>query len=121
MGRIEVLLEFKGNRTIICCEHSRIPEKVEQQISQVLGEESPDVFVLGSSGRRSTTTPYYLLQRWVTKWKSYINVDSLEQIKSEDRITVVLANKAESVEVCSYSDDACMHYQIQLLHKHNIN
>ena len=88
MEKIEVLFEFKEIRTIICCERVRIPEQVEQQISRIAGIESPKVFVLASRGRKSTTTQYYLLQRWVNKWKSYINVDSLEQLRNEDRLSV---------------------------------
>ena len=97
MGKIEVFFEFNESRTIICCERSRISETVELQISHILGVDSPKVFFLTSNGRRSTTTPYYLLQRWVNKWKSFIKVDSLEQVKNEDRLSVVLVNKENEV------------------------
>jgi len=90
---IEVLFEFKENRNIICCKPSRICEEAELQISIVSGVDcSPlKVFVLSSSRRRSVPGPYYLLQRWAPKWKCYINIDSVKQIKSDDRLSVVTA------------------------------
>ena len=101
--KLEILFEFKESRSIICCERPEISDEVELKMSRILGVDTrPRVFVLASRARRYTTAPYYLLQRWVEKWKCYINVDSLEQIKSEDRLSVTL-NKENKVRPCMHA------------------
>ena len=95
---IEVLFEYKA---IIQSKVTKICRQVERHLSDNIGLNDPRVFTLSSKGR-STITDYYLLQRWMSSWKTFVNVDSSEQLKNMDRITVY------QVSAVSSSDKVCI-------------
>lgn len=43
-------------------------------------------------------TDCYFLQRWCTKWKAYVDVDSTEQVMEGDRLSAVHNPAFESIE-----------------------
>ena len=98
---IEVLFEYKEYKAIIQSKVTKICRQVERHLSDNIGLNDPRVFTLSSKGR-STITDYYLLQRWMSSWKTFVNVDSSEQLKNMDRITVC------QVSAVSSSDKVCI-------------
>ena len=41
----------------------------------------------------------YFLQRWFHKWDAYIDVTDLEEIQSEDRLTIIVKPSQSPVKV----------------------
>lgn len=92
---IEILFEYQGHRK---CKRSKILESIEKSLVDLVGlpqsSASPvtavKVHTLQSS-RRVRGKPgkkYYLLQRYVKDWSAFINVDSLEQVRNRDTLTI---------------------------------
>ena len=95
---IEILFEYQGHRSILKCKRSKILESIEKSLVDLVGlpqsSASPvtavKVHTLQSS-RRVRGKPgkkYYLLQRYVKDWSAFINVDSLEQVRNRDTLTI---------------------------------
>ena len=89
---MEVLFEYSAAdyRSIIFSHPSKLCRNIEYHLQQA-GVSDPEVTVLSyapaskESGRERTR---FFLQRWDNKWSCYVNVDSLEEIISGDRLTV---------------------------------
>ena len=90
---VSVLFEFKGSKKELILSVSSICERVQEEL-MCLGV--PEAVV----------APYdqlppgegFILQRWIAKWNSFVNVQSVYEIKDEDRLTVV-----RKPRVCSES------------------
>jgi len=84
-------LEYNKSFTTIRSRRSSILLKVAEELKMLSGA---DIVVLTISSRnrlaRSGTlgSQYYLLQRWMDTWDTYVNVDSIEQLQDRDKLTV---------------------------------
>ena len=84
-------LEYNKSFTTIRSRRSNILLKVAEELKMLSGA---DIVVLTISSRnrqaRSGTlgSQYYLLQRWMDTWDTYVNVDSIEQLQDRDKLTV---------------------------------
>ena len=82
---IEVLFEYQGHRSVIKSKRSQLLDKITQNLICVGGlpqsstsaqSDMAEVHTLQSSRQaRGKERNYYLLQRYVKDWKTYINVD----------------------------------------------
>ena len=96
---IEILFQYQGHRSIVKCKRSKILENIEKSLVDLVGlpqsSASPEtaikVHTLQSSRRvrgKPAGKKYYLLQRYVKDWSAFINVDSIEQVRNRDTLTI---------------------------------
>lgn len=87
--KMEVLFEYSAAdyRCIICTQRSKLCRDIEYHLRQV-GVAEPEVAVLSYTASREERTRFFL-QRWDTRWRCYVNIDSFEEVVEGDRLTVV--------------------------------
>ena len=101
---MQFLFQHQGHRGILKCERSKILENVRETLHDLGGlphssstsASAIEVHTLQSNRKAAVlrkqaecgNKSYYLLQRYVEEWKTFINVDSLEQLKNRDTLTV---------------------------------
>ena len=106
---IEIVFEYQGNRLEVKCKRSVMKSKIEDALisiqTSLSGPSSAqanlaqptalEVHTLQSikkvSRKRLNNKRLYFVQRYISDWKGYINVDSTAQIKNKDVVTVVKA------------------------------
>jgi len=76
-----------SDKTEFYCRQSKICKKVGREIERALGVKRR-VCMLSPARARPKDGVYYLLQRWKSDWKSFINVDSLQQIEDQDKLVI---------------------------------
>ena len=95
MPPTEVLFEYHGYRSVICTHRSKICQEVERHFETSGADHNPRVVTVSSplqpddSNHDTSSSKVYFLQRWNPKWGSFVNVESVDDIKSEDRLSVV--------------------------------
>ena len=101
MDALSLLFEYEGMRAILNCKRSKIAKNIESNLAELAAlpqtsasESALEVHTLQSirtvrGKSKSSGIKYYLLQRYVKEWNTFINVDSMEQIKNRDILTVV--------------------------------
>ena len=99
---LKVLFEYQGHRSILKCKRSKILEDIGKGLADLThigldpqtsaSESVIEVHTLQSRrrvlGKPKPGVKCYLLQRYVKDWKTFINIDSIEQIKNLDTLTV---------------------------------
>lgn len=90
-GKIEVLFEYSEYRSVICCERSNICEEVEHHLA-LAGQLNEARVIVLSRNNANTHLNGYFLQKWSPKWGCFVNLDSLNEISGEDRLTVAKFN-----------------------------
>ena len=102
---IEVLFEYLEYRTIICCKRNDICEEVEHHLALAGQLNERRVIVLSRSKPKTQPNNGYILQKWVPRWGCFVNVESVNDINAEDRITVAKLNSeiSEVSWLCSLS------------------
>ena len=95
---MEVLLEYQGIRSILNCKRSKIVESIQNNLAELVvlrtsaSNSALEVHTLQSRrkvrGKSKLGTKYCLLQRYVKEWNTFINVDSIEQVKNRDILTI---------------------------------
>ena len=100
METIEILFEWKGSRRTIKC----AVEELCDRISQLLVSFGHlNALVLSSnvdSELKDSAKEVFLLQKYCSKWKTFVDVDFEGEISDGDRITVVANPALESPKVC---------------------
>lgn len=86
---IEVLFEWREHRSIIKSKRSQLLDKVTDNFICLAGQSDVQVHTLKSSRQARGKEKKYLLQRYVQEWKAYINLDTIEQVKNRDCVTIV--------------------------------
>lgn len=70
---------------------------MERHLKTSGADENPRVVIATLPPQPSSSTDVtrapsiYFLQRWIPKWRSFVNVESVNNIKREDRLTVAEA------------------------------
>ena len=129
---IQVLFQHQGHRSVLKCKRSNLLENVQKTLLDLGGlphssssEPAADTEVhMLQSNRKAAVRrkpadmykSYYLLQRYVEEWSTFVNVDSIEQVKTRDTLTVektvgLLTKPPETStepKVASYSQSSCM-------------
>ena len=104
---MEVLFQYQGHRCTLKCKRSVMREKVEEALitlqaglpgSSAQSASRIEVHTLQSIRKPATKKKHkdenksiYLLQRYVSGWKVFVNVDNAAQIRNRDVITVTVA------------------------------
>lgn len=134
---IEVLFEYQGHGTILKCKRSKLLESVENTMVEIVGlpqssassETDIKVHTLQSSRRvrGKAGNKYYLLQRYVKEWSTFINVDDVMQVRNRDTLTIAQTAVLNSTNeqpnnVSSQSlDRKVYHFSAHLLAKYLFN
>ena len=92
--------EYKKSCTMITSTRPTILPKIREELRILTGADN-EVLTIASRNRRAKCgtlgNKYCLLQRWMESWNMYVNIDSLDQVKSRDKLTVC--------EVVKHNDD----------------
>ena len=104
---IEVLFEWQGNRSIINAKQSELLDRITEIFATFSGQ-NVQIDTLQSSrkvtgGKFAKQGKYLLLQRYVDNWKTYVNVDSIHQVKNRDTLTVTQLSTLSSTSTESRS------------------
>ena len=78
---MEVLVEING---------SRRPLKpfTKESILELIRKHDKDAFLVLDNEDQAGNSPY-ILQRWSSKWKTFVDVSSLDEIEEHDKITII--------------------------------
>ena len=92
--KIHVLFEYAGSRRpLLVPRNGALCNAIERELEK-FGCVEPCVQVSAvlhaPSGGRS-----FLLQRWSTTWNAFVDVESIDDVESQDRLTVVPAPSQE--------------------------
>ncbi len=88
---IDILFDYKGSRKDCKATHSTLCKSIEHQLRS-FGECDPDPLVLSGCcpepEAKVDQQAIFLLQKWSVKWNAYVNVDRVEEINDQDRVSV---------------------------------
>lgn len=87
-NEIEVLFHWQNHRIAIKSKRSELLERITEIFVSFSGKEDAQIHTLQSSRKAKGKQRKYLLQHYVTSWKAYINVDSIDQVKDRDNLTI---------------------------------
>ena len=97
---VEVLFEYKGSRKVLCFQVSSVCDRVEQELRD-LGVTEPNVNLSAGLAKPDSENPNcFFLQKWCRKWGAFINVENIDEIHGDDRLTVVRKPTSSPVKVC---------------------
>ena len=83
---VEVLFEYKGSRKELILPVSTLCDRVEQEL-EGLGVSGATVTVSpGSAQTEDDNARTFFLQRWSSKWGTFVNVESVCEIGGGDRL-----------------------------------
>ena len=83
---MEVLLEYKGSKRVIKCANTELCDYVQSEL-HALGNPNARVYLAGHQLAPSSND--LILQRFATKWNSFVDVKNVEDVSSGDRLTVI--------------------------------
>lgn len=101
MADFDVLLEIDGSKRVLRVNADTVLVSVESE----LGKLGKDISLLplgaGKEELEGRTKPTYVLQRWVTRFESFVDVTDKSQVCDGDRLTVtrVSSGSAASSQV----------------------
>ena len=84
---IDILLDYKGSRKDCKATHSTLCMCIQQQLHS-FGESDPVVLSGSCPEPESSNQEIFLLQKWSAKWNTFVNVDRVEEINDQDRVSV---------------------------------
>ena len=93
---LEVLFEYKGSRKELLLPVSTVCDRIEQEL-QGLGVSGATVTL--SPGLAKAQDNSFFLQRWCSKWGAFVNIDSVYELRGDDRLTVVRRLTSSPVKV----------------------
>ena len=83
---MDILFEFKGSKSSMKCKRSQIKELIYSKL-EALGHSIPNPKPHPST---STDDFQFILQRYCSKWETFIDVDATESIVNGDRLSITL-------------------------------
>ena len=96
---VEVLFEYKGSRKALIFQVSAVCDRVEQELRK-LGVNEPTVSLSAGLAKPGNENPNcFFLQKWCCKWGTFINVENVHEILSDDKLTVVRKPTSSPVKV----------------------
>ena len=96
---VELLFEYKGSREELILPVSTLCDRVEQEL-EGLGVFGGTVTVTpGSAQTEDDNVRTFFLQRWSSKWGTFVNVESIYEIGGGDGLTVVRKPVSSPVKV----------------------
>ena len=87
---MELLFEYSEYRCVLNTNYSQVIEEVQGHLRKA-GVTNPAVAFTTSTGgiKDGEKQTNFFLQKWNSQWRCFVNIDSLEDIASGDRLTVV--------------------------------
>ncbi len=96
---IDILFGYKGSRKDCKATHSTLCMCIQQQLHSF--GESDSVVLSGSCPEpESSNQEIFLLQKWSAKWNTFVNVDRVEEINDQDRVSVTRKPLSPPSKVC---------------------
>ena len=92
MSKIEVLLEVGASRRILKTTSESLLLVLERELGSV-GLDG--VLALSPSACESTDKKVFVLQRWVDRWHTFVDVTDKAQVKDGDKLTLVCKPAAD--------------------------
>ena len=93
---MEILFEYEGSkRTIKCTAATELHDRICGELD-ALGVTDSSVGFAHESG---TSNKAFILQRFSSKWSTFVDVDKAEDISNGDRLTVVPSPVAATQKV----------------------
>ena len=96
--------EWRDNWSVISAKRPELLDRINKIFQPSLNRTHADcrIHTLQSSRLATAKQPKgkYLMQRYVESWKTYVNVDNIQQIGNRDTLTITqpsLVSAAESV------------------------
>jgi len=86
MESFDILFEFEGSRKQLTISASTVLSCIEDQLKN-RGISEPKILL--SARCDVEGEGIYLLQKWCNKWGTYIDVESIDQLKGGDKVCVV--------------------------------
>lgn len=102
---IEVLFEWRDNRSIIKAKQSELLDRITEIFATFSGQDA-QIHTLQSNRQvtgKVTKQGKYLLQRFVHNWSTYVNVDSINQVKNRDILTITQPSALSSTSTATES------------------
>ena len=99
MDVVEVLFEYKGSRRELLHPVSTLCDRIEQELEGLGVAGATVTLCAGSSQTDDDDSPRFFLQRWSSKWQTFVNVESICDIHGDDRLTVVRKPISSPVKV----------------------
>lgn len=89
-NELEILFEWQAYRSIIISKRSQLLERLTEVLASFSGKREIQIHTLQTSRKPSKGKQgIFLLQRYVSNWKTYVNVDSIDQVKNRDSLTII--------------------------------
>ena len=92
---MEVLFEYKGSKRTIKCSTRELRDRVCGELD-ALGVTDSSVGFAHESG---TSNRAFIIQRFSSKWNTFVDVDKAEDVLNGDRVTVVPSPAAATQKV----------------------
>jgi hypothetical protein len=93
---MEVLFEYKGSkRTIKCTAATELRDRICGELN-ALGVTNSSV---GFASESETSSRAFILQRFSSKWNTFVDVNNAEDIANGDRLTVTPSPVAATQKV----------------------
>ena len=107
MTSMKILFEYGGSRRPLSvnCDGS-LCNVIERELER-LGCPDPTVQISAVEVSASKAPSTFLLQRWSTTWNAFVDVETIDDIENQDRLTVVRAPLSQQVYTRNYSVNSC--------------
>lgn len=90
---VQVLFEFNGSRREISLQPSTVCSVIERELRS-MGHTRAIVGLINDAKEEG----HFYVQRWSTRWQSFVNVESVGEICESDKLTAV-PNPIKSAKV----------------------
>ena len=101
-AEIEVLFEWQGSKKAISCSTATLCDSIALHLQQLYGHSSVKVYFSSRYNKEdidlASNRNSYLLQRFSTKWKTFIDAEEADMCDG-DRVTVVHTPQGNSTEI----------------------
>ena len=99
MDNIQILLEYGGSRRpLSVTPDGSLCNVIERELEK-LGCPHPTVQISAVEVSASEASSTFLLQRWSTTWNAFVDVETIEDIENQDRLTVARAPSSQQVAI----------------------
>ena len=109
---MEVLFEVDSSRKILSVSNGTLVHEIEKEIEQ-LGKNGVLAYFSCVWGEQPPHKNVFILQRWNSKWKVFVDVTDVDQVVDGDRLTItsqVTESPSNSSMVTEFSSSDIKHF-----------
>jgi len=107
-NELEVLFKWQEYKNISRSKQSQLLDKITENVISIFSPKSEvlQVHTLQSSRQAASRGKQkkYLLQCYINDWKTYVNVDSLDQAKNCDYLTIMTLQPGSVLSILSSTE-----------------